>query len=107
MDNDELLVMIKIHFDRQMNEIKQYIDEKVNGQGVLIESLHSDIKTVAEGHDSMNRKISALDDKLIHRMDEIKQEVKGLKSDIAVVKEYIIGVDTKLNEHEIILKRVK
>ena len=68
------MVMIKIHLNRQMNEL-QYMMKKVNGQRILIESLHSDIKTVARGHNSMKKKISALMIKLIHRMDE-KQESK-------------------------------
>lgn len=107
MDNDELLVMIKGLFDKKTDEIKQYVDEKINGQGALIESLRSDIKSVAEGHDILSRKIDNVQEDLSMKIDEVKQDVKGLKADMAVVKEYVIGVDAKLNEHEIILKRVK
>lgn len=129
MNNDELLIVIKELFDKKTDEIKQYVDDKINGQGALIESLHSDIKAVAEGHDILNRKIDeghetlnrkidegysilnrkidGVKEDLGKRIDEVKQDVKSLKSDMNVVKDYIIGVDAKLNEHEIILKRVK
>lgn len=82
MDNDELLVLIKGLFDQNTDEIKQYVDQKINGQGALIESLQSDIKAVAESHDLLNRKV-----------DEVKQDIDGVKSKIAVVKDYVIGVD--------------
>ena len=96
MKNDDLLVVIKGLFDKKTDEIKHYVDEKINGQGTLIESLRSDIKAVAEGHDILSRKIDAVDKK-----------VEDIKRDMVVVKDYVIGVDAKLNEHEIILKRVK
>lgn len=114
MDNDELLVAIKNMFEKKTDEIKQYVDEKINGQSVLIESLRSDIKAVAEGHDILNRKIDEKTNEIKNEVKEIKDEmtvmkadIKSLKSDMSVVKDYIIGVDAKLNEHEVILKRVK
>lgn len=111
MDNDELLLVIKDMFEKKTDELKDlfekktdefktYVDEKINGQSILIESLRDDIKTVAEEHDFINCKISDLDKKADDRMNE-------LKTDIKVIADYVIGVDAKLNEHEVILKRVK
>lgn len=114
MDNDEMLVVIKGLFDRKTDEIKQYVDEKINGQGALIESLRSDIRTVAEGHDILNRKhdilnrkIDAIDEKIDNTKQELTTRIDKLDKNMEIVKEYVIGVDAKLNEHEIILKRVK
>lgn len=110
MDNDNLLIAIKDMFEKKTDEIKQYVDEKVTGQGVLIEALRSDVKAVAEGHSVLNDKIDNLSNKvdgLDRRLETVEKDIKSLKSDMAVVKDYVIGVDEKLNEHEVILKRVK
>jgi len=58
------------------------------------------IKAIAEGRSILDKKV----DGLSRELNETKIE---LKREISVVKDYVIGVDTKLNEHEIILKRVK
>jgi len=89
MDNDELLLKIKDMFDTKVDEVKRHIE-------VISEKLESKVQIVAEGHEISNKKFDALDKK-----------VEDIKNDIAVVKDYVIGVDAKLNEHEIILKRVK
>lgn len=114
MNNDELLIVIKDLFEKKTDEIKSYVDEKTNGQSVLIERLQSDIKAVAEGHETLNRKIDSLDkkidslDKKVGFLDKkVEDRTNELKSEIKVVENYIIGVDTKLNEHDVILKRVK
>jgi peptidoglycan hydrolase CwlO-like protein len=114
MDNDELLIVIKDLFENKTEEIKSYVDEKINGQIVLIERLQSDIKAVAEGHDILNRKMDSLDkkvDSLDKKVDFLDKKIDArtneLKSEIKIVENYIIGVDTKLNEHDVILKRVK
>lgn len=89
MDNDELLIAIRDMFEKKTDDLKTYVDEKIKGQSIIIESLKSDIKAVADGHDTLNRKI-----------DDIAKEIK-------VIENYVIGVDAKLNEHDVILKRVK
>ena len=93
MDNEEMLAVIKSIFEKKTEEIKMYVDERMNGQSLLIESLRSDIKAVAEGHEVLNRKI---DDKA----DEVKAGIK-------TVADYVAAVDAKLKEHEVILKRAK
>lgn len=85
MDNDVLLLKIKELFDTKIDEVK-----------VLVENLESKIQIVAEGHDTLNTKI-----------DEVKQDTNDLKVSMNTIKDYVIGVDAKLNEHEIMLKRVK
>lgn len=135
MDNDQLLLVIKDMFekktdeikdmfDRKTDEIKTYVDEKINGQGILLESLKRDVKAVAEGHSILDGKIESLQKDMTETKQEvfevkrevstvkqeileIKQEIGGLKKDMTTVKDYVVGVDAKLNEHEIILKRVK
>lgn len=100
MDNDEMLVMIKDMFEKSMDKMEKKFDEKVEEvkqhTGTLVEDLRRDVKAIAEGHDILNSKL-----------DKVEADIKGLKSDMAVVKDYVISVDKKLNEHEIILKRVK
>jgi hypothetical protein len=111
VDNDELLVMIKDLFETKIEEVKRHM-------GVLTENLENKVQIVAEGHELINRKIDnnheilnrKIDDSheiLIRKIDDVKLDVKGIKSDMTVVKDYIIGVDAKLNEHDIILKRAK
>ena len=89
MDNDELLIAIKDMFENKVDEVKNEVDEVKNHMGVLVEKLHDDIKTIAEGHSIIDKKID------------------NLQNDMDIVKNYIISVDTRLNEHEVILKRVK
>ena len=96
MDNDELLIAIKGMFD----EVKSEVKEVKNHMGVIAEGLKGDIKAIAEGHDVLNRKIDFLDKKIDDKTNELKTGIKN-------VANYVIGVDAKLNEHEIILKKVK
>lgn len=68
------------------------------------------MKLLAEGHGLLNDKVDRLKNRvggLESRVGGMEKEMKGMKSDLAVVKYYIVGVDAKLNEHEIIRKRVK
>jgi hypothetical protein len=125
MNDDELLIVIKDMFEKKTDEIKgmfnnktdeikQYVDDKIKGQSILIENLQKTIKTVAEGHSGLDRKIDNLHGELVETKQELKGEinglkveVNGLKKEMTVVKEYMIGVDAKLNEHEVILRKVK
>jgi len=110
MNNDELLIAIKDMFEKNVKEVKQHT-------GVLVESLKGDIKAIAEGHSILNDKLDRVENKvdrleskvdnIENRLEIVEKDVKSLKSDITVVKDYVIGVDAKLNEHEVILKRVK
>lgn len=95
-----MFIALKDMFDKKTEEIKQYVDDKIQGQSVLIENLQSTVQTIAGGHDTLSKKIDALDKK-------IDDNTKELKSELKIVADYVIGVDAKLNEHEIILKRVK
>jgi len=107
MNNDELLIAIKDMFDNKFDELKQHVE-------ILIEKQRGDIKAIAEGHSILDRKMDGLDMKvtgLDRKVDSLGRELNEtkneLKNEIAMVKDYVIGVDTKLNEHEVILKRVK
>lgn len=96
MNNDEMLIEIQGMFDKKVDEVKKEVKDVKNHMGVIAESLRSDIKAVAEGHGIIDKKI-----------DNLSQEINYLKKDMSLVKDYVVGVDRKLNEHEIILKRVK
>lgn len=48
----------------------------------------------------MNKKID-------EKVNELKKEIKQVKEEVVIVRDYVIGVDTRLNEHEVILKRAK
>ena len=104
IDNDEMLLVIKDMFEKTVRdikkEVKNEIEEVKSHVGVLVEKLEGDIQVIAEGHDTINRKIDALDQKVEDKTNELKKEIK-------IVAGYVIGVDAKLNEHEVILKRVK
>jgi len=86
MDNDELLVAIKDMFEKNIEKMEKRFDEKVDEVkchvGVVAEGLRSDIKVVAEGHNSLNNKL-----------DRVETDIKSLKSDMAAVKGYVVGVD--------------
>ena len=114
MDNDELLIAIKDMFEKTVSDVKNEIAGVKLHTGTLVEDLRGDIKAVAKGHDTLNRKIDNLRQELKQERTEtkdelhgLKVEVNGLKKEMAIVKDYVIAVDAKLNEHEIILKRVK
>ena len=122
MDNNELLIKIKDMFDTKVDEVKVLFDTKVDEvkvlfdtkidevkvlfdtkidevkrhTSILIENIEKKVEIVAEGHDILNRKLDGVD-----------QDIKSLRADMTIVKDYVVGVDKKLNEHEIILKRVK
>ena len=103
MDNDQLLLAIKDMFEKKVEELKVEVADVKNRMGVIAEDLKSDVKAVAEGHDILNHKI----DEVKEEMTVMKTDIKRLADEMTIVKNYVIGVDTKLNEHEIILKRVK
>ena len=114
MDNDELLIAIKDMFETNMDKMGKKFDEKVEEMkrhtGTLVEDLRKDVKAIAEGHSILNEKMDRLEtkvDKIETKVDKLEIKVDGLEKNMTIVKEYVIGVDTKLNEHEVILKRVK
>jgi cell division protein ZapA (FtsZ GTPase activity inhibitor) len=107
MNNDELLIAITNRFDQKVEEVKRYT-------GVLVEDLRKDIKAIAEGHSVLDHKMDTLHKEMNETKKELKAEINGLatrfdgmEKNMEVVKNYVIGVDAKLNEHERILKRVK
>ncbi len=100
MDNDQLLIAIKDIFEKKVEEVKREVADVKNHMGVIAEDLKSDVKAVAEGYSIIDRKIDNLQEDMDRKYD-------NLQKDMDTVKNYIIAVDTKLNEHEIILKRVK
>lgn len=110
MNNDELLIAIKEVFEKKTDEVKHYVDDKIKGQSILIEKLQSTIEIVAEGHNNLNSKMDRLENKfdsMEKRFDSVEKDVRSLNSETSVVKDYIIAVDTKLNDHETVLKKVK
>lgn len=100
MDNNELLKAVQDLFEKKIDEVKRHT-------GVFFEDLRGEIKAIAEGHSVLDRKIDALQKDLFETKQELKHEIYGLKKDMATVKDFVIGVDEKLNEHEIIIKNVK
>lgn len=96
LHTDEKFEEAKLHTKEKFEEVKSYT-------GVLVEDLRGDVKAIAEGHDILNHKIDRLD----KRVDGLEGRMTGLEVNVAVIKDYIIGVDAKLNEHEITLKKVK
>lgn len=100
MNNDELLIAIKDMFEKKVEEVKQHTE-------LLVEKLQDDIKVISEGHTILDRKIDNLQSELTETKQELKTELSGFKKDMTVVKDYVISVDDKLNDHEAVLKRAK
>ena len=103
MNNDELLIKMKEIFDKKVDEVKLHM-------GVIAENLESKIQIVAEGQDALNKKVEVLDKKveiLDKKVEVLEKRTENLGRDMSIVKQYVIGVDAKINEHEIILKQVK
>jgi chromosome segregation ATPase len=118
MDNDELLVVIKDMFESAANKLEKKFDEKIdnldqkvnnldqkiNNIGIAVEALRSDVKAIAEGHSLLDARINRLEGNLNVKIDSVKD---NLKAEIKIVQNYVVGVDEKLNEHDVILKRAK
>jgi outer membrane murein-binding lipoprotein Lpp len=117
MTNEELLVTIQDMFEKKVEEVKQHTC-------VLLEGMQRDIKAIAEGHVLLNEKMDRLEtkvdrleirvdrletkvDRLETKVDRLEMRVDRLETEMSTVKNYVIAVDAKLNEHEMILKRVK
>jgi CO/xanthine dehydrogenase FAD-binding subunit len=100
MNNDELLIAIKDMFEKKVDEVKQHTE-------LLTEKLQCDIKAIAGGHSILDRKVDNLQSELAGTKQELKVDINGLKKDMTIVKDYIIGVDARLNDHEVALKRAK
>jgi chromosome segregation ATPase len=110
MNNEELLATLQDMFEKKVEEVKQYTGER-------LEAMQKDIKAIAEGHGLLNDKMDRLEtkvdrletrvDKIDIRLDRLETKVDRLETDMSIVKDYVIAVDSKLNEHETILKRVK
>lgn len=117
MDNDELLVAIKGMFEAKVDEIKCEFEEAKRHTEILVENLRGDIKAIAEGHSLLNDKMDRLEgkvdklenkvDRLEIKVDRLEIKVDRIETDMTVVKDYVIGVDEKLNEHEVILRKAK
>jgi predicted nuclease with TOPRIM domain len=108
-------------FVQGVDKMKAQYDQLRSETGVLFENLNSKIELLAEGHGILNEKIDRLDtrvdrietrmdrmetrmDSMETRMGSMETDVAHLKTEMSVVKEYVISVDTKLNEHELIIK---
>jgi chromosome segregation ATPase len=114
MNNDELLIAMKEMFDKKIEEVKTHT-------GVLVEHLGNELKAVAEGHEILLRKIDDTKTELNQsinnverrmenvekRIENVEKRIESVDKNMAIVKDYVIGVDLKLNEHEVILKRAK
>lgn len=118
MDNDEMLVLIKELFEKTVGDIKKEVKSETAEvklhTGTLVEDLRKDVRAIAEGHSILDGKIDHMQKDQVKTKQELKAEINGLKEEIngikknmGIVKDYVIGVDAKLNEHEVILKRVK
>ena len=100
MNNDELLIAMKEMFDKKIEEVKTHT-------GILVENLGNELKAVAEGHEILLRKIDDTKTELNQSINNVERRIDNLDKNMAIVKDYVIGVDLKLNEHEVILKRAK
>ena len=100
MNNDELLIAMKEMFDKKIEEVKIHT-------GILVENLGNELKAVAEGHEILLRKIDDTKTELNQSINNVEIRIDNLDKNMSIVMGYVIGVDLKLNEHEVILKRAK
>jgi len=131
INNDELLIAITDIFDKKVEEVKLHsgvlvedlrkdVKAIAEGHGILIDKmdkLESKVDRLERKVDGLELKVDGLErkvdglelkvDGLERKVGGLELKVDGLEKNMSVVKDYVIGVDAKLNEHEGILKRVK
>lgn len=122
---------IRKEFKSQISDVKNHMGvlvEKLEGDikllaegyGVLndkFDTLNNKVDTMENKVDRMQLKVDHMQlkvdcmqlkvDSMDKRLGAVEVQVKGLRNDMTVVKDFVIGVDAKLNEHEVIIKRVK
>ena len=87
--NNDLIVEIDKRFERHTN--------------VLMEQMKHEVKTVAEGHSILIKKL----DKVESELGEVKKDIHELKNDMAIVKPVLEMHTTDLREIKSELKSVK
>ena len=65
-------------------------------QNVLLEKISSDVKTIAEGHNILDRKI----DKVNSELNEVKSGLNELKSEVNTMQMVIKDIDIKTDRIE-------
>ncbi len=81
---DEKFAEAKVYTDMKFDESKRYM-------GIIAESIEDKIKIVAEG-------LSLLNEKVDKNKIETDKRLDAHDKTLLVIRNYIIGVDAKLNE---------
>lgn len=131
MNNDELFIAITDAFDRKVEEVKLHtgvlvedlrkdvkaiaeghdilfnkmdkLERKVDRLEIKFDGLEIKVCGLERKVDGLEEKVGGLEEKV----GGLEKKVDGLEKNMNIVKDYVIGVDAKLNEHEVILKRVR
>lgn len=93
---------------KKNSSIKKYNSERETS--VLLEKIHSEVKTVAEGHSGIIRKLDEHDgrfDKIESEAGSLRTEVGSVKSELQYVKAAVMdtnqtvkSIEKKLDNHE-------
>ncbi|OGW76062.1 MAG: hypothetical protein A2Z72_01685 [Omnitrophica bacterium RBG_13_46_9] len=70
---------------------------------VLLEKIHSDVKTIAEGHSTIVNKLNEHD----NRFNKIESEVETVKMAVMDTNQRVKSIEKKLDDHETHLSKVE
>ena len=99
MEKEKLLEEIEGIFDKRMEDIKAYVDLKINTQNIMIRDLLKNAQTEIKTEESFNRRINQfIEDLALLQKDFVSviKDVDCIKSDVNVVRDYIIRIDKKI-----------
>ena len=86
------------------------LEQRFDGLERRFDGLEQRFDGLEQRFDGLEGKVDGLErkfDGLEGKVDGLDKRVGRLEKNMNIIKDYVIGVDAKLNEHEIILKRVR
>lgn len=99
MEKEKLLEAIEEILDKKMEDLKAYVDLKVNTQNIMINDLLNNAQIEIKADQSFNRKIGQFIEDLANLQKDfvgVIKDVDCIKSDVNVVRDYIIRIDKKI-----------
>ena len=108
--NNDLIVEIEKKFERHTN--------------ILMEQMKHDVKTVAEGHSILVKKLDKVESEIgevkkdvrelkkdmvevKNDVHELKQDMREVKTELGSVKMIVVNVSHEMNDHEKRIKKVE
>ncbi len=101
MEKDKLIEEIEGIFDKRMEDLKQYVDSKINAQNTMIKDLLSNLQTGKKAEEIVDRGMDQFIEDLAYLQKDFvgaAKDITCIKSDMNFVRDYIIRVDKKIND---------